>query len=137
MSESEIYRRERKVRKRRPVVDFSGCSKRLRGEAREKSASGGVHRRYVDARRLSATKHMSLFQQSSGAGPGATAAAFILLAAAAGAGIVSSGLARGGFCVGRAHNPHQLLDRFARFDQLGEFLEIRLAVAEERFKPGA
>src|SRR5688500_10991927 len=137
MSESEIYRRERKVRKRRPVVDFSGCSKRLRGEAREKSASGGVHRQYVGARRLSATKHMSLFQQPSGAGPGATAAAFILLAAAAGAGIVSSGLARGGFCVGRAHNPHQLLDRFARFDQLGEFLEIRLAVAEERFKPGA
>ncbi len=37
--------------------------KDLRGEAREKSTSGGVLRRYVGARRLSATKHMSLFQQ--------------------------------------------------------------------------
>jgi len=37
--------------------------KDLRGEAREKSMSGGVLRRYVGARRLSATKHMSLFQQ--------------------------------------------------------------------------
>ena len=41
----------------------AGCSKRSRGEAREKSTSGGVHRQYVDARRLSATKHMGLFQQ--------------------------------------------------------------------------
>jgi hypothetical protein len=48
-----------------------GCEKRylqaaqkdLRGEAREKSTSGGVLRQYVGARRLSATKDMSLFQQ--------------------------------------------------------------------------
>ena len=44
---------------------LAGCSKRSRGEAREKSTSGGVHRQYVDARRLSATKHMRLFQQSA------------------------------------------------------------------------
>jgi hypothetical protein len=37
--------------------------KDLRGEAREKSTSGGVLRQYVGARRVSATKHMSLFQQ--------------------------------------------------------------------------
>ncbi len=37
--------------------------KDLRGEARETKTSGDVHRRYVGARRLSATKHMSLFQQ--------------------------------------------------------------------------
>src|SRR3970040_208402 len=42
---------------------MAGCSKRLRGEAREISTSGGVLSRYVGARRLSATKHMSLFQQ--------------------------------------------------------------------------
>jgi hypothetical protein len=42
---------------------IAGCSKRLRGEAREKSTSGGVLSQYVVARRLSATKHMSLFQQ--------------------------------------------------------------------------
>src|SRR5207245_11417487 len=37
--------------------------KGLRGEARERSTSGGVLRQYVGASRLSATKHMSLFQQ--------------------------------------------------------------------------
>jgi len=37
--------------------------KDLRGEARDKSTSGGVLSRYVGARRLSATKPMSLFQQ--------------------------------------------------------------------------
>jgi hypothetical protein len=42
---------------------FAGCSKDLRGEAREKSTSAGVLTQYVVARRLSATKHMSLFQQ--------------------------------------------------------------------------
>src|SRR6267378_956996 len=42
---------------------LTGCSKRSRGEAREKSTSGGVHRQYVDARRWSATMHMGLFQQ--------------------------------------------------------------------------
>jgi hypothetical protein len=39
------------------------AQKDLRGEAREKSTSGGVLSLYVGARRLSATKHMSLFQQ--------------------------------------------------------------------------
>jgi hypothetical protein len=40
---------------------FQAVKKDLRGEAREKSASGGdVHRQYVNARRLSATKYMSL-----------------------------------------------------------------------------
>ena len=42
---------------------LQAAQKDLRGEAREKAASGGVHRKYVDARRLSATKPMSLFQQ--------------------------------------------------------------------------
>jgi hypothetical protein len=37
--------------------------KRASSEARDKSTSGGVHRQYVDARRLSATKPMGLFQQ--------------------------------------------------------------------------
>ena len=45
------------------VKSLAGCSKRSRGEAREKSTSGGVHRQYVDARRSSATKPMGLFQQ--------------------------------------------------------------------------
>jgi hypothetical protein len=40
--------------------------KDLRGEAREKSTRVGVLSRYVGARRLSATKHMSLFQQPAG-----------------------------------------------------------------------
>ena len=40
--------------------------KRLRGEAREKSTRGGVHRQYVDARRLGATKPMSLFRSLLG-----------------------------------------------------------------------
>src|SRR5687767_3731251 len=31
---------------------LAGGSKRSRGEARDESTSGGVHRRYVDARRL-------------------------------------------------------------------------------------
>jgi hypothetical protein len=39
------------------------CSKGLRGEARETSTSGGVLSKYVVARRLSATKHMRLFQE--------------------------------------------------------------------------
>jgi hypothetical protein len=39
------------------------AQKNLRGEAREKSPSEGVLNQYVGARRLSATKHMSLFQQ--------------------------------------------------------------------------
>src|SRR5688500_2453657 len=39
------------------------AQKDRRGEAREGSMRGGVLSRYVDARRLSATKHMSLFQQ--------------------------------------------------------------------------
>jgi hypothetical protein len=42
---------------------LQAAQKDLRGEAREKSTSGGVLTPYVDARRLSATKHMSLFQQ--------------------------------------------------------------------------
>jgi hypothetical protein len=42
------------------------AQKDLRGEAREKSPSGGVLNQYVGARRLSATKHMSLFQQPAG-----------------------------------------------------------------------
>jgi len=40
----------------------AAIQKDLRGKARENSTHGGVRRRYVDARRLSATKHMSLFQ---------------------------------------------------------------------------
>jgi len=46
-------------------TEFSlqAAQKDLRGEAREKSTSGGVLTQYVGARRLSATKHMSLFQQ--------------------------------------------------------------------------
>ena len=42
---------------------IAGCSKRVRAEAREKSASGGVLSEYVVARRSSATKDMSRFQQ--------------------------------------------------------------------------
>jgi len=42
---------------------LQAAQKDLRGEAREKSTSGGVLGQYVGARRLSATKHMSLFQQ--------------------------------------------------------------------------
>src|SRR6266478_1501596 len=42
---------------------ITGSSKRLRGEAREKSVSGGVLCQYVGARRFNATKHMRLFQQ--------------------------------------------------------------------------
>ena len=42
---------------------LQAAQKDLRGEARERSTSGGVLGRYVGARRLSATKHMSLFQQ--------------------------------------------------------------------------
>jgi hypothetical protein len=41
---------------------LQAAQKNLRGEAREKSTSGGVLGQYVEARRLSATKHMSLFQ---------------------------------------------------------------------------
>jgi hypothetical protein len=44
-------------------VGLQAAQKGLRGEAREKSTSAGVLRQYVGARRLSATKHMSLFQQ--------------------------------------------------------------------------
>src|SRR5437867_163157 len=43
---------------------LQAAPKRLRGEAREKSTSGGVLHQYVVARRLSATKHMSLFGSS-------------------------------------------------------------------------
>jgi hypothetical protein len=39
------------------------CSKRLRGEAREKSTSVDVLSQYVGARRLRATKPMRVFQQ--------------------------------------------------------------------------
>ena len=42
---------------------IAGCSKRLRGEAREKSTSVGVLSQYVGARRLRATKPMRCFQQ--------------------------------------------------------------------------
>jgi hypothetical protein len=42
---------------------IAGCSKRLRGEALEKSTSVGVLSQYVGARRLSATKPMRFFQQ--------------------------------------------------------------------------
>jgi hypothetical protein len=42
---------------------LQAAQKDLRGEAREKSTSGGVLSQYVAARRLSATKHKSLFQQ--------------------------------------------------------------------------
>src|SRR6266481_3907851 len=44
-------------------VYLQAAQKDLRGEAREKSTSGGVPSQYVGARQLSATKHMSLFQQ--------------------------------------------------------------------------
>jgi hypothetical protein len=44
-------------------TELQAAQKDLRGEAREKSTSGGVLSRYVGASRLSATKHMSLFQQ--------------------------------------------------------------------------
>src|SRR4030095_1844775 len=40
---------------------LQAAQKDLRGEAREKSTSGGVLSQYFGARRLSATKHMSLF----------------------------------------------------------------------------
>jgi hypothetical protein len=49
-----------------PVAEkrrVQAAQKDLRGEARGKSMSGGVRSEYVVARRLSATKHMSLFQQ--------------------------------------------------------------------------
>jgi hypothetical protein len=42
---------------------LQAAQKDLRGEAREESTSGGVLNQYVGARRLSATKHMRLFQQ--------------------------------------------------------------------------
>ena len=42
-------------------VYLQAAQKDLRGEAREKSTSGGVLDQYVGARRLSATKHMRLF----------------------------------------------------------------------------
>jgi len=42
---------------------LSSCSKDLRGEAREESTGGTVQCEYVEARRTSATKPMSLFQQ--------------------------------------------------------------------------
>jgi len=44
---------------------LQAAQKDLRGEAREKSTSGGVHSEYVETRRSSATKHMSLFQQAA------------------------------------------------------------------------
>jgi hypothetical protein len=46
-----------------PKISAQAAQKDLRGEARERSTSGGVLWWYVGARRLSATKHMSLFQQ--------------------------------------------------------------------------
>ncbi|MGH8546718.1 MAG: ATP-binding cassette domain-containing protein [Gammaproteobacteria bacterium] len=55
-------RGDRETRRKRDTVSQAG-QKDLRGEAREKSTSGGVLNQYVGARRLSATKHMSLFQQ--------------------------------------------------------------------------
>src|SRR4029077_7405698 len=42
---------------------FAGCSKRLRGEARESRRAEAYSLRYVGASRASATKHMSPFQQ--------------------------------------------------------------------------
>jgi hypothetical protein len=42
---------------------FQAVQKGLRCEAHEKSTSGGVLRGYVKARRLSATKQVSLFQE--------------------------------------------------------------------------
>jgi hypothetical protein len=42
---------------------YSRLLKKIQRRGARKSTSGGVHRRYVDARRLSATKHMGLFQQ--------------------------------------------------------------------------
>ena len=54
---------KRPTDRRQGLSGFAGCSKGLRGEAREKSTSGGVHSQYVGARRLSATKPMRLFQQ--------------------------------------------------------------------------
>ena len=42
---------------------IASCSNRVRAQAREKSASGDVLSEYVVARRSSATKDMSLFQQ--------------------------------------------------------------------------
>jgi hypothetical protein len=47
----------------RSTARMQAAQKDLRGEAREKSTSGGVLSLYVDARRLSATKPMSLFHQ--------------------------------------------------------------------------
>jgi hypothetical protein len=44
-------------------LELQAAQKDLRGKAREKSMSAGVLWQYVGARRLSATKHMSLFQQ--------------------------------------------------------------------------
>jgi hypothetical protein len=44
---------------------FAGCSKELRGEAREKSTSGGVWQ-YVEARRLKRNEALDLFQQPAG-----------------------------------------------------------------------
>jgi hypothetical protein len=41
------------------------AQKDLRGKARERSMSEGLRYRYVVAKRLSATKPMSLFQQSA------------------------------------------------------------------------
>ena len=48
---------------------IAGCSKRVRAEAREKSASVGVLSEYVVARRSSATKDMTLFQQPASPDP--------------------------------------------------------------------
>ena len=50
-----------RVMKNKPRLQ--AAQKDLRAEAREKSASGGVLSAYVVARRSSATKDMSLFQQ--------------------------------------------------------------------------
>jgi hypothetical protein len=50
---------------RREQLLLQAAQKDLRGKAREKSTSEGVLKQYVGAGQLSATKSMSLFQESA------------------------------------------------------------------------
>jgi hypothetical protein len=61
------------------------------------------------------------------------AAPFVLLAAAARAGIVATGLTDGRFSVCRAHDLHEFFRRLAGVRQLGELSEIGFAMHEELF----
>jgi hypothetical protein len=45
-----------------PIKASLRLLKKIQRRGARKSTSGGVHWQYVDARRLSATKHMGLFQ---------------------------------------------------------------------------